>query len=221
MSQIVVKESEPDENGIITIYEYHTDDNGNEYRVIKKVKRYNMMRKYYKSVEDRRNTWTKFGLAAENNNVTFVSPEEIFMEPPPTKKEEESRMQSLKYIPKIIQEDYKKDDYKKDEYKKDDYKKDEYKREYKEVDIEAVKHNYKNNTFKIFGINNDVIESELYELFSSTCPIKQLYIPRDWKTKEVKNFAYISFFSKEDMETCFNKFNNFGYNYQRLRLEKI
>ena len=216
MSKIIIKESEPDEKGIITIYEYHTDDNGNEYRVIKKVKRYTMMHKYYKSVEDRINNWTKFGLAAENNNVTFVSPEEIFMEPPPTKKEEESRIQSLKYIPKIIQDDYKKDD-----YKKGDYKKDYYKKEYKEVDIEAVKHNYKNNTFKIFSINKDVTEEELYDLFSSNCPIKQLYIPRDWKTKEVKNFAYISFFSKEDMEICFNKFNNFGYNHQRLRLEKI
>jgi RNA recognition motif-containing protein len=211
MNEIIVKESEPDENGIITRIEYHTDDNGCEYKVIKKVKRRTMMSKIYKSVEDRKNSWVKFGLATGDNNVTFVSPEEIFMEPPPSKEEQnryedQKRIQSLKIGSPI----------KKIEENKKDYRSD-----YKQVDIESVKHIYSKNTFKVFGINTDISEVDLYELFSTTCLIKQVYIPKDWKTKEPKGFAYISFFTGKDMETCFNKFNDFGYNYQRLRLEKI
>lgn len=212
MNEIKVRESEPDEDGIITRIEYHIDDNGNEYKIIKKIRRYTRMHKVYKSAEDRKDKWIKFGLAAANNNVTFVSPEEIFMEPPPSKEEEDAiKIQSFRGISKkSIAEEYKKEEYKKD-----------YKKDYKEVDIEAVRHNYKKNTFKVFGINNDITEAELYELFSTTCSIKNIYAPRDWKSKESKCFAYISFFTDEDMETCFDKFNNFGYNYQRLRLEKI
>lgn len=209
MSEFIFKESEPDENGIIDRIEYHVDENGREYKVIKKIKRYTVMRKYYKSVEDRKNNWVKFGLAAGDNNVTFVSPEEIFMEPPPTKEDEDRKKESLKFIPKV--EELKVEDFKKD-FKKDDYK---------QVNIEGVKHIYEKNTFKVFGINNNISEVELYELFSSTCLIKQIYVPRDWKSQEGKGFAYVSFFTEDDMETCFKKFYNFGYNYQRLRLEKI
>lgn len=216
MNEFIVNESEPDENGIITRIEHRIDENGREYKVIKKIKRYTMMHKYYKSVEDRKNNWVKFGLAAGDNNVTFVSPEEIFMEPPPTKEQIKEQIkeqeESYKFIPKNKQiEEFKKEEFKKD-YKKDDYK---------QVDIEGVKHIYEKNTFKVFGINNDISEVDLYELFSSICLIKQIYIPMDWKTKDSKGFAYVSFFTDKDMELCFDKFNGIGYNHQRLRLEKI
>ena len=212
MNEFIVNESEPDENGIITRIEHRVDENGREYKVIKKIKRYTMIHKYYKSVEDRKNNWVKFGLAAGDNNVTFVSPEEIFMEPPPTKEEEDKKKESLKFIPQTLPIEEFKKDHKKDDYKKDDYK---------QVDIEGVKHIYEKNTFKVFGINNDISEVDLYELFSSICLIKQIYIPMDWKTKDSKGFAYVSFFTDKDMELCFNKFNGIGYNHQRLRLEKI
>jgi hypothetical protein len=207
MNEFIVNESEPDENGIITRIEHRIDENGCEYKVIKKIKRYTMIHKYYKSVEDRKNNWVKFGLAAGDNNVTFVSPEEIFMEPPPTKEQIKEQEESLKFIPQNKQIE---------ETKKEDYKTD-----YKQIDIEGVKHIYQKNTFKVFGINNDISEVDLYELFSSICLIKQIYIPMDWKSKDSKGFAYVSFFTDKDMELCFNKFNGIGYNHQRLRLEKI
>ena len=133
MNEIIVKETEPDENGIITRYEYHVDENGDKYKIVKKIRRQTIIHKFYKSVEERKNNWIKFGLAAGDNNVTFVSPEEIFMEPPPTKEEEEDmRNQSLKFIPQFR---------KLEEPKKEEYKKD-YRDDYKQVDIESVKHIY-------------------------------------------------------------------------------
>ena len=197
MNEITVRESEPDENGIITRIEYHKDENGNEYKIKKKIKRYTITHRVYKSAEERKNTWTKFGLALGDNNVTFVEPEEIFMEPPPSKEKENEQIKIVEDIP--IK--------KSDENTREDFKRD-FKRDFKEVDIKSVKHIYEKNTFKIFGINNDINEMELYDLFSCVCLIKQIYIPRDWKTKESKGFAYISFFTEEDMNLCFDKFNN-------------
>ena len=212
MNEIIVKESEPDDNGIITRIEYRKDENGKEYKIIKKLKRYTITSRVYKSVEDRKNNWVKFGLATGDNNVTFVEPEEILMEPPSKEKEENIMNSSEERFIQSIKnhgEDFKKD------FRED------FKRDYKEVDIKSVKHIYEKNTFKVFGIDSNISEVELYELFSSKCFIKQIYIPRDWKTKESKCFAYISFLTEKDMETCFNIFNDYGYNYLRLKIEKI
>ena len=38
MSEFIVKESEPDENGIIDRIEYHVDENGREYQGLIKVR---------------------------------------------------------------------------------------------------------------------------------------------------------------------------------------
>jgi len=212
MNEITVRETKPDEDGIITRIEYHIDEDGREYKIKKKIRRQTVMRTFYNSVEDRKNNWVKFGLAAGDNNVTFVSPEEIFMVAPPTKEEIEKQKQSLKFTPPIRRPEETK--------KEEDYKKD-YKKNYKEIDIISVKHIYEKNTLKVFGISNHTMEIELYELFSSFCCIKNISIPKDWKTKESKCFAYISFFSEEDKEICLEKINNLGFDHQLLRIEKI
>jgi RNA recognition motif-containing protein len=209
MNEIIVSETEPDENGIITRTEYSEDENGFKIKTIKKIKRYNMMHKFYNSVIDRQKNWVKFGLAAGDNNVTFVSPEEIFMEPPPTEKEKEKNKNERKFLPENKTE---KTAVK--EIKEADTK-------YNKVDVKIFKEKYDKITIKIIGINTDVKEDDLYELFSAICLVKYISIPKDYNTRESRGIAYIVFYTEKDMEICFEKLNNYGYDHLRLKLEKI
>ena len=87
-----ITESGPDKDGIITIIEYKINENNQKVKVTKKVKRYIIEKKIYPAVEERKKNWTKFGAALYgNNNVTFVSPVDIFMEDPRKKEKKEMK----------------------------------------------------------------------------------------------------------------------------------
>ena len=79
-------ETEPDENNIVTRTEYKLNEKNEIVQVVKKIKRYKIYSRIYPSVIERKNNWVKFGEAAKgNDNVTFVSEEDVFMEPPTPK----------------------------------------------------------------------------------------------------------------------------------------
>jgi hypothetical protein len=76
-------ESEKDENGYFTRTEYIKKENGQMIKRVSTIRKYTITKLVHKNVIERRENWKPFGLAASgNNNVTFVSNEEIFMEPP-------------------------------------------------------------------------------------------------------------------------------------------
>ncbi len=76
-------ESEKDENGYFTRTEYIKKENGQMIKRVSTIRKYTITKRIYPKVIERRENWKPFGLAASsNNNVTFVSNEEIFMEPP-------------------------------------------------------------------------------------------------------------------------------------------
>lgn len=80
---IETTETEPDANGIFIRTEYIKKDNGVMIKRISTIRKYIETKLVYKNVIERKKNWKPFGLAASgNNNVTFVSNEEIFMEPP-------------------------------------------------------------------------------------------------------------------------------------------
>jgi translation initiation factor 3 subunit G len=86
-----VTESEPDKDGIITIIEYKINENNQKIKIIKKIRRHMYQVKIYQSAIERQKNWVKFGKALENTkNTTYISPEEIFMEVPNDKDEEEN-----------------------------------------------------------------------------------------------------------------------------------
>ena len=85
-------ESEQDENGYFTRTEIIKKENGEMVKRISKVRRYKEIKHIYPTVIERRKNWKPFGLAASsNNNITFVSNENILMEPPsPTLKSQKN-----------------------------------------------------------------------------------------------------------------------------------
>lgn len=88
-----IAESEPDKDGIITITEYKFNENNQKIKTVKKIKRYSVHKKLYKSTEERQKNWVKFGeaLAVDNSKITYISPVDIFMEDPRPEKENKGK----------------------------------------------------------------------------------------------------------------------------------
>jgi translation initiation factor 3 subunit G len=75
--QEVDHQTEPDENGIKYVYEYHTNEDGKRVRVTKKVRVYKNVKTVSHRVEERRKRWKKFGKCVGQSEVgiTYVGEE--------------------------------------------------------------------------------------------------------------------------------------------------
>ena len=217
----------PDEDNIITRTEYKLNEKNEIIKVIKKIKRYTFYSKQYKSVIDRKNNWVKFGEAAKgNNNVTFLSDELVFMEPPspPLKKKENiisipefslEEKDVLENICKICNGKHwsricptQHDNIVIEEKPKNKF-------EYIPSDKRKTM-----NTLQITELSKDITEFDLYQLFSNICKITNILLVRDYKTYESKGFAYIVFNEEKDLNHAL-KLHKVGFAHLRIKLEKI
>lgn len=220
-------ETGPDEDNIITRTEYKLNDKNEIIKVIKKIKRYTFYSKQYKSVIDRKNNWVKFGEAAKgNNNITFLSDDLVFMEPPspPSKKKENTisipefsleEKNVLEIICKICNGKHwsricptQNDNIVIEEKPKNKF-------EY------IPSNNRKSmNTLQITELSKDITEFDLYQLFSTICKVNNILLVRDYNTQQSKGFAYIVFNEEKDLNDAL-KLHNIGFSHLRIKLEKI
>ncbi|KAI8867120.1 hypothetical protein GQ42DRAFT_150001 [Ramicandelaber brevisporus] len=60
----------------------------------------------------------------------------------------------------------------------------------------------------VTGFSQNIISSELEEVFLRWGPIKDVYIPVDFYTKKPKRYAYIEYHHPENCETAFQETMN-------------
>lgn len=233
-------ESEPDENGYITRIEYKINEKNQKVRITSKIRRYKRVIRLNDSIKQRYENWTKFGLAAsENNNVTFVSDEDVFMEPPPLSKttkviKNDSDMFADMYKdifsntpqPDIIEEE-KVDDNKSKQTCKicngnhwtrvcSSLK--------EKGNIEKIDENNsikKDTTIQITNLSKNVTEYDLYDLFSQVGEIRRILIPKDYETQQSRGFGFILFSSSKDAENAVKRFSNYGLDHLILKLNIV
>lgn len=218
-------ETGPDEDDIITRTEYRFNEKNKIIKVIKKFKKYTFYSKQYKSALDRKDNWIKFGEAAKgNNNVTFLSDDLVFMEPPSPPSTPLTENKNIIFTPEFSLEEKERickicngnhwtricpsQNSKVEETPKPKF-------EYIPSDKRKTMF-----TLQITELSKDITEFDLHKLFSGICKINNLILIRDYKTQESKGFAYIVFNEEKDLNYAL-KLNNIGFAHLRIKLEKI
>jgi hypothetical protein len=217
-------ETGPDEDNIITRTEYRFNEKNKIIKVIKKFKKYTFYSKQYKAALDRKDNWIKFGEAAKgNNNVTFLSDDLVFMEPPspPLKPSKniiftpefslEEKDNILERICKICNGNH----WTRICASQNNNVVEKPKFEYIPSDKRKTMF-----TLQVTELSKDITEFDLHKLFSTICKINNVLLIRDYKTQESKGFAYVVFNEEKDLNYAL-KLNNIGFAHLRIKLEKI
>ena len=225
-------ETKPDHNNIVTRTEFKKNSNDELVKVVKKIKTYTYEKKVYNSAVERQFNWIKFGAAAkDNNNVTFVSNELIFMEPPSSFKDKDASPflkleQNLckickgqhwtRICPKQLEIDIDKEMNETIKEKEVEKEKEKVKQEYvPTINRESM------FTLQISSIPKDIVEFDLYNIFSKVSKIKNILLMRDFNTQESKGFGFIVFEDENSLNTILNIFNNAGFCHLRIKLQRI
>ena len=228
--------------GIHELFEYKKNNKGEIIKTIKKsIRRYSIPVKKYEAVEQRKAEWVKFGKATneDNSKVTFLSTEEVFMEPPSPKNGKNNSTTFVKndemmkcrhcdhnhwtrLCPTL--EENKKDEKNHNKYKdeKEKYKdfKDKGKNSYeKKVYTESSK---TTKTIIIQNLSKDVKEYDLHELLSSSgCHIYKIFIPKDYQSGDSRGMAFIDVGTIEEANYIISRYNDFGINHLRIKVSLV
>ena len=217
-------ETEPDENNIVTRTEYKLNEKNEIVQVVKKIKRYKIYSRIYPSVIERKNNWVKFGEAAKgNDNVTFVSEEDVFMEPPTPKisavKKSEFIIPEIEAISndqicKICNGNHwtRICNFEKEKEEKQIVEKQ------KEPDPEKKEDIF---SLQVTELSKDINEFDLYNMFSKIGKVQNILIMKDFKSQESRGVSFIIFKEENDLNYAKKAFHNMGFANLRLKLEYI
>lgn len=207
-----------EDKGIVEVVEYKENEFGEKIKVIKKIRKYVIYSRTNENIKERKENWTKFGLAAiSNEGVTTLSSEEVFMEPPPSKEEKSEEIRN-----EIIKDEIKNEPEERrcticngkhwsrickmlKEKDKEKFNENNEIKEKPKINFDT------STTIKILSLNKNIGEHDLYEMFSyNNTIISKISIPKDMSTSDTKGIAFITFKNKEDAEIAIKKFNNRG-----------
>lgn len=224
------------DNGIHDVIEYKTNEKGENIKVIKKIHKYTLIKKQPTSVIERRTQWKKFGKALEKDNskCTYLSPEEVFMEPPP--KPSTSPIIAPNDVP-FNTNSVKSDDAvgisvkctkcggkhwtrfcnndKNESPKKEKEK--ETKPRYEPPSIVNVD---KSTTVLITNLSKEAKEYDLFDLImtkDNTIRISKLSIPKDYNSTNSKGIAFVMTKSKKHAEKLISILHNVGFDNLMLK----
>jgi len=242
-------ETPPDENGIKTITEYKTNEQGQKVKVVKKVRVYKRVKKTNQAVEERRK-WKKFGACIDappgpEKGVTSLGDEVVLTLRDPiqaalarTKKKrkdvygKDSGMLSFAQLQRI---------------KRD---------KLPGFGLEqpppmmngrgggrgekpglgspksggSVPGNYwvapsmkarreETSTIRVTNLSEEIIEQDLQELFKPFGPISRIYLAKDKVTNLSKGFAFINYDSREDAKRAMEALSGRGIDHLILNIE--
>lgn len=74
-------------------------------------------------------------------------------------------------------------------------------------------------TLRVTNLSEDVIDSDIYDLFNRFGSIARVYLARDRETNLCKGFAFVSFHERENAERAQQAINGYGYDNLILRVE--
>ena len=220
-------ETEPDKDGIITRTEYMINERNNLVKVTTRFKKHSYVSRIYNSAIERRRNWTKFGLATGDDNVTFISPDEVFMEDPRIKSiDNKPVVKSDNITCRICLESHwtmlcpLKDDSinnvdnvekietinKKLEAKVEEPRepRDKWGNIIKPIDPNTVK-----KAIRVTNLAPEISEYELYKIFSIYGKILNISIAKHKNTQLSRGFGYILFDTREIAEKVMDKLQNY------------
>ncbi|KAI8340722.1 eukaryotic translation initiation factor 3 subunit G-domain-containing protein [Chlamydoabsidia padenii] len=76
-----------------------------------------------------------------------------------------------------------------------------------------------NCTLRVTNLSEDVMDSDINELFRRFGNITRVFLARDRETRMCKGFAFVSFADREDAERAQQAVNGYGYDNLILRVE--
>ncbi|CAO3639926.1 unnamed protein product [Cunninghamella blakesleeana] len=76
-----------------------------------------------------------------------------------------------------------------------------------------------NCTLRVTNLSEDVIDSDIHDLFRRFGSITRVFLARDRETRLCKGFAFVSFVDREDAERAQQAINGYGYDNLILRVE--
>lgn len=227
----------PDKNGIKTCISYKLED-GVRYKVTQKSRIVKLTHRVSKAALERQATWERFGDASgdaeKNNALTYTSYEEIYMDDPESKKEDEQQktLDSLINWAKGRKWRFKGGEGKEGEgggpAGADDPNK--YIAPHMRGQAGAAGASARmmeasssfrdeGHTVRVTNISEDTREVDLQELFRPFGRTTRIYLAKDRVTMQSRGFAFVTFMHKEDAERAIDKLDGYGYDHLILKLE--
>jgi len=72
---------------------------------------------------------------------------------------------------------------------------------------------------RVSNLSENVVESDLQDLFKHFGTIARIYLAKDKQTNQCKGFAFINYYKKEDAAKAIEALNGFGYDHLILNVE--
>ena len=222
------------DDGLYEVVEYKTNKKGERIKVVTLRKRFTVTVRKYESANIRKTGWSKFGEAAKpgNDKITYVSTEEVFMEPPSPKKKKEEEKKEDSYDVKCrhcegkhwtrkcptLEENKVEPVVVVDEVTKREkvYNKEE---EKKQIEKKVVEKTTK--TLRIEQLTREAQEIDIYERFSTVGQVHSIWIPKDYNSGESRGFAFAEVRNEEDAKRIIAKYDNFGLDHLRLKITML
>lgn len=189
---------------------YRTKEDGTKVKVITRKRITTYSKKVYHSVVNRKNTWINFGQAAlDNTGVTTLSEEDVFMLPPPQPVVPDEEQFVPPNPPEYLMRSHEPDK---------EVVKDGYKDRKKEPGIKVYN---PDTTIRVTGLSTDLLEPDIYDLFSKYGKIECLYMPRDFKTKNPKGITFITYSNSKSADDSVKYINGRCYEHVVIKVVRI
>ena len=222
------------DDGLHEVTEYIINEKGERVKRVTLRRRFTITVRTYESANVRKKNWSKFGKAAlpGNDKITYVSNEDIFMEPPSPKKEKKEK-EDKKEDSSVIKCRHCEGNHwtrkcpTLEENKVEIKVVDETKNETKQDRTYSKENNKKllektTKTLRIEQLGKDVQEPDIYERFSLVGQVYNICIPRDYKSGgESRGFAFVEVRNIEDAKKIIERYDNFCLNHLRMKITML
>ena len=68
---------------------------------------------------------------------------------------------------------------------------------------------------------SDITEFDLYNMFKNVGKIENIAIMKDFNTQKLKGFGFIVFKDENSLNNALKIYNNMGFCYLRIKLERV
>lgn len=233
--------SKPNPNGdgiIKTTVSYHMDGD-KRMKTTKRVRCYTKVTRVAKRCAERRQTWKKFGDAADTppgpeQGITTVSFEEVYLDRPECKKEDEQQKTLDSLLNWARGRRWRFND---DEGEDGGTMTAGVDGEMKKPGGYIPPHmrgtgrapmsmrdsgggfRDEGHTIRVTNISEDTKEADLQELFRPFGRVTRIYLAKDRVTMQSRGFAFVTFLDKSDAQRAMDKLDGYGYDHLILKLE--
>jgi len=234
-----------DKHGIRTTIKYEVKD-GKKIKKTTRVRIYKFQKRVYHAAVKRRQTWKKFGEvkdkpAGPEDNITYTQFDEVVMEDPNAKEEEDGKDKE-KELAESIMKSFGQGKWREKNKAEggpglggEGGKPGGYVPPHMRgaggaaaaasaVSLpqrESMGSRFRDDgyTLRVTNISEDTKEADLQDLFRPFGRVVRIYLAKDRQTMQSRGFAFVTYGYKEDAEKAMNKLNGYGYDHLILKIE--